>query len=198
MSDQSTMTPAAKAKQTQMHNAWGTGLFEATKWGLAAGIPATLASFYANKHSTFYRTRFSPSAKVATPLMVGMLFFTMRFEKVSFLLANDSRQWGYSKTGAPAEKISKLAIHEKAMNYLYDHPFGFIALTGLPMAGGILRHQLQLKHLKFQQRIMASRVFAQFGVLSILLLTMGFRGYMDGRGRFVEPSDGTEEQEEQE
>lgn len=190
------MSAAGKAKQQEMHSAWGTGLMEATKWGLAAGIPATLASFYANKHSAVYRTRFSPSAKVATPLMIGMLFFSMRFEKVSFLLANDSREWGYSKKGAAVENASKLGYHHQAMNYLYDHPFGFIAITGVPLAAGILNHQLQLKHLKFQQRIMASRVFAQFGVLSILLMTMGFRSYMESRGRFLEPTAAADVEEE--
>jgi len=44
---------------------------------------------------------------------------------------------------------------------------------------------------------MHSRVYAQAGVLTILLVTMGFREYMDRRGRFPEPK-GDDEQEEEE
>ena len=171
--------------------AWWTGIAEASKWAAFATFPAVGASIWANKNSVFYRTKLSPSAKVATPLMIGLLFFGMRLEKSAYLLANDDKQWGFTNTVTNKEVAVKsgLPLHLQAANWAYRNPFVVIAGLGLPMAGGILNEQLKLKHLKFQQRIMASRVFAQFGVISILLLTMGFRHYMDKRGgEFVDPS----------
>ena len=84
--------------------------------------------------------------------------------------------------------MTRMPIHHQLMNYMYDHPYYIIAGLGIPFAGKILHSQLQLKHIKFSQRIMHSRVFAQAGVISILLSTMAFKEYMDKHGRFPEPN----------
>jgi hypothetical protein len=46
---------------------------------------------------------------------------------------------------------------------------------------------MQYSHLKFSQRVMHTRVFAQAGIITIAMSTMAFREYMDRRGRFPEP-----------
>lgn len=171
------------------------GLLEATKWGVGSFIPAAAASYYASKHSEFYRKKIPISAKIAAPLMLGLFFFGMMGERTAFRLANDRQSWGFSKAGqtAPVENGRFVApIHHKVMNWLYDNPFKFILLTGAPLVGTILNQQLQVKHLKLQQRIMHSRIYGQAGVLVILLVTMGFRNYMDRHGRFPDESDAVE------
>jgi hypothetical protein len=80
----------------------------------------------------------------------------------------------------------KIPFQHRAMNYVYDHPFQFVAALGIPLAGSILYQQKNNTHLTFSQKIMHSRVFAQGGVLAILLVAMGFRKYMDTHGRFNE------------
>ena len=55
---------------------------------------------------------------------------------------------------------------------------------GTPLAAFILKRNLELKHLSFSQRIMATRVFAQGGILSILASTMMIKGYVEKRGRY--------------
>ena len=165
-----------------------TAIFEGAVWGLGSLIPATLISLYANKHSEIYRLKFSPSAKVATPLMIAMLFFGMRLEKVSYLIANDKQEWGYTNSKKSKEQIS-MPLHHKTLNWLYDHPFAVVGMTGVPLAGYILNQQLQIKHLKLQQRIMHSRIFAQGSILLILVSVMGFRHWMEKHGRFPDPNE---------
>jgi len=170
-------------------------LFEGAVWGLGSLVPATLISLYANKHSELYRLKFSPSAKVATPLMIAMLFFGMRLEKVSYLIANDTKEWGYTNSRKSKEVIA-MPFHHKALNWLYDHPFAVVGLTGAPVAGLILNQQLQLKHLKLQQRIMHSRIYAQGSILLILVTVMGFRHLMEKHGRFPDPNEVKSAEEE--
>ena len=70
----------------------------------------------------------------------------------------------------------------------YDNPFSFILCTGVPFAATIFKQQMQYSHLKFSQRVMHTRVFAQAGIITIAMTTMAFREFMDRRGRFPEPS----------
>jgi hypothetical protein len=88
---------------------------------------------------------------------------------------------------APAPKVSSMPIHHRVMNALYDNPFTTIIAMSTPLAATIFYEQSKLTHLTISQRVMASRVYAQAGVIVILLSTMGFREYMDKHGRFPEP-----------
>jgi hypothetical protein len=84
-------------------------------------------------------------------------------------------------------KVTSMPIHHRVINALSEHPFATIIMTGVPFAGVMLYQQSQKTHLTVSQRVMASRVYAQAGVIVILLSTMGFREYMDKHGRFPEP-----------
>lgn len=185
------MHPTQANKQAERDQVVNIGLWEASKWAIYAGIPAVLASMWANHKYEFYRTRFGTSAKVATPLMAALAAFGYKFEKSAYSLANDG------KVAPEVIRESKLPKHQQWMNWCYDHPFSMILFTGTPLAGTILYQQLQHPHLKLQQRIMHTRIFAQAGILSILLLTMGFRTYMEKRGgRFVSEDDEDYDDEE--
>lgn len=41
------------------------------------------------------------------------------------------------------------------------------------------------KHLQLQSKIMHTRVFGQFTVITMLLALMGFKTYMDSMGKFI-------------
>ena len=41
------------------------------------------------------------------------------------------------------------------------------------------------KHLQLQSKLMHTRVFGQFAVISMLLGLMGFKSYMDSTGKFI-------------
>lgn len=128
----------------------------------------------------------SISAKTSFPIMAGIGMFAYKFETVQHDAIYNPGKWGleeYVEKGI----VTKMPIHHQAANYLYDHPFYFVSGLGFPFAGFILKEQLKLKHLTLSQKVMHSRVFAQAGVLLILLATMSFTGYMDKRGRFPEP-----------
>lgn len=93
-----------------------------------------------------------------------------------------------------AKKKSTLKFYQRAMNYMHDNPFTMLAILATPVAGKIFIDQSRMKHLTISQRVMHSRVLAQMSVITLLLITMGFKTYMDRRGNFVEASDGVEEQ----
>ena len=160
-------------------------------WGIGALIPATGLSVYLNKTSAFYQKRLSISAKVSMPLMLGIGLFSYRMERNAFFMANEKQQWGYSnsaKSAAEKEAImSKMPTYQRVLNWGYDNPFQVIAMGGVPLVGAILKQQMAVKHLKMSQRIMHSRIYGQAGIITILLVTMGFRNYMDKNGRFPEP-----------
>jgi hypothetical protein len=86
-----------------------------------------------------------------------------------------------------AQFVSQIPYHHRLCNYIHDHPFQLVMALEAPLASGILYHQVNLKGLTLSQRIMHSRVYAQGGILLILLTTMSFRTYMDKIGRFAEP-----------
>ena len=120
----------------------------------------------------------------------GLLFYELIvFVSSYFLTHRNPESWGLTDEIVEKRKISSLPFHHRIMNSLYDHPFGFIAMTGLPFAGFVLRQQMKLTHLTISQRVMHSRVIAQAGIITLALSTMAFREYMDKRGRFPEPDE---------
>jgi hypothetical protein len=165
-------------------------LWEATKWslGLTAAAAAGTA-FVAYRNKNFNRFT-SISIKWAIPTMTFIGTFSFVFETTMTDALLRPSKYGMSKDPVvEIQKHSHLPAHHIVMNYIYDHPFQMIAALGVPLAGGILTTQMHNTHLTLSQKIMHSRVFAQGGVLSILLTTMAFREYMDRRGRFLEPEE---------
>ncbi len=162
-------------------------MHEGNKWGIAGFILAGAATAAATLKSKKFDQMTSVSAKASIPIMAGLGLWSFKFEMTVYEGQAKPEKWGL----APAPKIddfhSKMPAHHKAMNYIYDHPFQMIATMAAPLVGSIMYTQSHNTHLTFSQKVMHSRVFAQAGVLSILLTTMAFREYMDRNGRFTEP-----------
>lgn len=175
--------------------------YEATKYSITTILFAGGLTALATWKSKSFRTYTNISAKVAGPTMAGLGVFSYRFEMVQYDAQINPEKWGLDEASLErggkiilADKGIKssrktMPLHHKVLNYMYDHPFGMVAGLGFPFAGYILKQNLKLKHLTLSQKIMHSRVFAQAGVLTILLTTMAFRGYMDENGRFPDPAE---------
>ena len=118
-----------------------------------------------------------------------MFGFGLNYELTMYDCQRFPEKYGLAQADIEKGKVLSVPIHHKLMNRLYDHPFGFIILAGAPFAGFILKQQMKLTHLTLSQRLMQTRVFAQMGILTIALTTMGFREYMDKRGKFPEVDD---------
>ena len=87
------------------------------------------------------------------------------------------------------KKVTSMPIHHRAANLLYDYPFTTVLSLAVPIAGLTLREGMKLKHISWTSRLMQTRVYAQGGILLLLLSTMAFRDYMDKKGRFPEPGE---------
>lgn len=170
----------------------GVAQREGIKWGIVATIVVGAGTYVATKRWEAFNKYMSLSAKVSLPTMAGLGLFSYRFEMAAHDVQYHPEKYGFPKlTGKMAKKeysLSSMPIHQRVMNSLYDHPFRMIAAMGIPFAAVVIKQQAAVKHLTFSQKVMHSRVFAQFGVISILLVTMGFKEYMDRRGRFEEPT----------
>jgi len=167
-------------------------MWEATKWTVATTAISAVGTVLATYRYKNFNKFTSTSIKLAIPTMTLVGTFSFVFETTMTDVMLNPAKYGLSNQPQIAAKVSKLPLHHRFMNYIYDHPFQMIASLGVPLAAGILSSQMHNTHLTLSQKIMHSRVFAQGGVLSILLSTMAFREYMDRRGRFKEEEDETQ------
>lgn len=78
-------------------------------------------------------------------------------------------------------KVSKLSMSHQIANWAYDNPFKLLGVTCLPVVGTMFYSQTgdAKTHLKLSQKVMHTRLFSQFTILSMLLGLMAFRDYMD-------------------
>lgn len=78
-----------------------------------------------------------------------------------------------------------LGVHHKVANFFQENPFKMLAAIGVPTVFYIFKGREGQKHLQTQMKVMHTRVFGQFAVISMLLTLMGFKEYMDKSGKFV-------------
>lgn len=155
----------------------------------AAAATAAVAYRYKN-----FNKFTSLSIKLAIPTMTLIGTFSYVYETTVTDAIHHPERYGITEEVIQQKaKVSSLPVHHRFLNYIYDHPFQMVGALGVPLAGTILSQQMHNTHLTLSQKIMHSRVFAQGGVLSILLLTMAFREYMDRRGRFGDEEDEDDE-----
>ena len=88
--------------------------------------------------------------------------------------------------------LGTMPIHHRAANFLYDYPFTTVLTLAVPIAGLTLREGMKLQHIGWSARLMQTRVYAQGGILLLLLSTMAFRDFMDKKGRYPEPGSESE------
>ncbi|RYH13503.1 hypothetical protein EON65_35505 [archaeon] len=146
------------------------------------------------KHKRFKELT-SVSVRTSIPVMIGLATWAITYETTFVDAQRHPDKYNLSAVLADDDHPRQLPIYQRSMNYIYDHPFQLITYLSVPFAGTILYQQMGKKHLTISQRIMHSRVFAQAGVLTILLSTMGFLEYMERRGRFPDPEEAIRKRE---
>mmetsp|Transcript_951 Transcript_951/g.585 ORF Transcript_951/g.585 Transcript_951/m.585 type:complete len:208 (-) Transcript_951:196-819(-) len=172
-------------------------LENAAKWTLGmTAVAAAGTALVSYRYKNFNRFT-SISIKWAIPTMTFIGTFSFVYETTMQDAMRFPQKYGLEKHTEEIKHVpTKLPVYKRFLNYVYDHPFQMIAGMGIPLAAGILNQQMHNTHLTLSQKIMHSRVFAQGGVLTILLSTMAFREYMDRRGRFVDEEDEDQYKEE--
>jgi len=63
--------------------------------------------------------------------------------------------------------VPRLSVFNSLSNFLHDHPFRVIAGLGAPLVAGLFYTQQGKDHLKLSQKVMHTRVYAQFSVLCV-------------------------------
>eukprot|EP01031_Cornospumella_fuschlensis_P029402 gene29402-35491_t len=161
------------------------------KYGLVSAAVVGGATLLAMAKSKRFNDLTTASIRTSFPVMAGLGMWGFAYEGTAIDAQRHPEKYGiYDLTPLlPHEVPHRLPLYQRFMNYVYDHPFQLITSLSIPFAGGILYSQMGQQHLTISQRIMHSRVFAQAGVLSILLTTMGFLEYMDRRGKFADPEE---------
>mmetsp|Transcript_42456 Transcript_42456/g.90332 ORF Transcript_42456/g.90332 Transcript_42456/m.90332 type:complete len:300 (+) Transcript_42456:123-1022(+) len=82
-----------------------------------------------------------------------------------------------------------LGVHHKIANFWQENPFKILAAIGVPTVLYIFKGREGQQHLQTQMKIMHTRVFGQFAVITMLLTLMGFKEYMDRSGKFITEED---------
>lgn len=92
---------------------------------------------------------------------------------------------GVEESGMRIVPGNTLSLHHRMSNFLMENPFKVLAGVGIPTVLYIFKGRSQKDHLQLQMKLMHTRVFGQFAVISLLLSLMGFKEYMDRNGRFI-------------
>jgi len=79
-----------------------------------------------------------------------------------------------------------LSLHHRVANFWQEHPFQILIGMGIPAVAAIfVKRRAGSSSLMLSQQIMQTRVMGQFTVLTFLLSLMGFKEYMDRKGKFI-------------
>mmetsp|Transcript_8011 Transcript_8011/g.12959 ORF Transcript_8011/g.12959 Transcript_8011/m.12959 type:complete len:356 (-) Transcript_8011:304-1371(-) len=70
-----------------------------------------------------------------------------------------------------------LGVHHRIANFWQENPFKILAAIGVPTVLYIFKGREGQQHLQTQMKIMHTRVFGQFAVITMLLTLMGFKEY---------------------
>jgi hypothetical protein len=160
--------------------------------GLKIGVPSFVASasgvYYFFKTKPGFAKKFGFSAMSGFPLMCGIFGFVVMAEKTMFDAHRNPENYGlvplkFQDEAAP-KKNWYISPYKVILNQYIDSPASMLVAISTPLAATIAYQQSQLTHLGISQRVLHSRVLAQGGVLSILVVTMLLQKYMVKRGRF--------------
>ncbi|GMF30320.1 unnamed protein product [Phytophthora lilii] len=161
--------------------------------GLKAGAWASLAMgaavYGANTYHRGFRTRLGVSGKWALVVSAYLAGFAIVAENRLLAGARNPDQYMASLEPNHIEvrlHSSRLPLHKRAANFVYDHPYRSLATVGAPLVGGIFMYQATNEGLARSQQIMHTRIYGQAAVVALLLGSMAFHDYMAKRGRFEE------------
>eukprot|EP00986_Skeletonema_menzelii_P008226 scaffold3419_cov112-Skeletonema_menzelii.AAC.3 len=82
-----------------------------------------------------------------------------------------------------------LGMHHRLANFWQENPFKILTAVGVPTVFYIFKGREGQQHLQLQMKLMHTRVFGQFAVITMLLSLMGFKEYMDRSGKFITEAD---------
>ena len=85
--------------------------------------------------------------------------------------------------------VDSLGVHHKIANFWQENPFKILTAIGVPTVFYIFKGREGQAHLQLQSKLMHTRVFGQFAVITFLLTLMGFKEYMDTSGKFITEDD---------
>jgi len=77
-----------------------------------------------------------------------------------------------------------LGGQHKIANFWQENPFKILAGVGIPSVLYIFRGRNK-KNMQLQSKLMHTRVYGQFAVVTMLLGLMGFKSYMDSHGKYI-------------
>jgi hypothetical protein len=164
---------------------------EATMYGLGTLGVVAAATVIATKRWEAFRVYSPISAKVSFAPMAALVVYFFKYESVAYYAQNHPEKYGlhgYIAKGTkdvnvtPHPTTSTLPLPKRVMNACYESPKLLVLGLGVPLAASILYQQLQKRDLTFSQRIMHSRIFAQFGILAIFGGSLWFSEYMRRHG----------------
>jgi hypothetical protein len=161
------------------------------KVGVGTLAVSSLATYFVNQRYTAFRNYASINGKVSIPIIIAMFTTSV----VTELAIHDARQypekWDNGKPlsetkmiSAKPTSVSDLGLHKQLLLKIYDYPLPFAGVLALPLAGNILATRLTKSHLTMSQALMQTRVFAQFGIISILLSTVSVRAFVEANDHF--------------
>ncbi|GMF58465.1 unnamed protein product [Phytophthora fragariaefolia] len=182
-------TDAKRQKHIISRDAYTSGL----KTGAWASMAMGAAVYGANTYHSGFRSRLGVSGKWALVVSAYLAGFAIVAE--NRLLAGARNPEQYMATLDPNfvevnMMKSRLPLHKRVANFVYDHPYRSLVTAGVPLVGGIFALQATNKGINRSQQIMHTRIYGQAAVVALLLGSMAFHDYMAKRGRFVEDEEG--------
>lgn len=160
---------------------------QGAKFGVPTFLTSAAAVAYAYKTVPTFAKRFGYSAMSGVPLMCGIFVFGVTAEQTMFDAHRNPELYGLAPVAADPNLKPKnfyIAPYKVLMNQYIDSPATMLIAVSAPLAATIAYQQSKLTHLGISQRVLHSRVLAQGGILSVLVVTMMLQTYMHKRGRF--------------
>ncbi|RHY30565.1 hypothetical protein DYB32_004213 [Aphanomyces invadans] len=161
--------------------------------GAAATVVAAAGATLAHYNWPFFRNRLGVSGKVGLVASAGMATFIIVAERDLLRGSRNPEEYlsdlqAKSNTDAAAaaatQRPHSLPLHHRFANHVLDYPFRTLAMTAIPLVGGIYLHQSQNNNIQLSQKIMHTRIYGQGTCVVLLLSTMALYDYMSRRGRF--------------
>jgi hypothetical protein len=150
-----------------------------------------IATYVVNQRFAGFRNYASINGKISIPLIVAMFTTSV----VTELSIHDAREypekWDGGKPFSTTKKIlpkitdaAQLSYPKQLLLKIHQYPLVFAGTMALPLAGKILATRFAKSHLTLSQALMQTRVFAQFGVISILMSTVSIRAFVEANDHF--------------
>ena len=164
---------------TRLAVAEGTNSF---LWTLA-GWGGVLGALHYNGYLTKFPVMRSAGPRTLALITPPVIVFTFVSEQVTTRLARPEA-FAYA---LQEKQASQLPPHQRLANFFYYNPYKIMMGVGVGGVAGLYYQASKNPELSVSQRVLHTRVMAQFSVLVSLAGLMFFKDVMDKRGPFLEP-----------